>query len=211
MFVVNFHNLDVAHRSSESSFAKFLTEKKVSTVWDTCAILLQDQSSSACIYIAKEHIWQMKHLGINSAPRWEMSGRSLSSLWVSFFPLSFFPIDTCRQAQTSRETTSEKCNLSISASQRKDKQCWKNEGINMLPSWWWTNMSHSLQFTNGARHVQALTGVKIQGQPWFWPLLFVGLFACGAFYLLFDRFSPWVLWSFKMAAEQNNRTEQIFF
>jgi len=38
---------------------------------------LQDPSSSACIYIAKEHIWQMKHFGINSNPHRRMSGRSL--------------------------------------------------------------------------------------------------------------------------------------
>lgn len=45
------------------------------------------------------------------------------------FPFSAFPADTCRRAHTSREPTSEKCNLSISAPQRKDKQCWKkNEG-----------------------------------------------------------------------------------
>lgn len=109
----------------------------------------------------------MKHFGINSAPHWSMSGRSLLLVlallffFCHFFPSSFFPVplplpflsafpaDTCRQAHTSREPTSEKCNLSISAPQRKDKQCWKNEGINTLPSWCWTNMSRSLQFTNG--------------------------------------------------------------
>lgn len=86
---------------------------------------------------------------------------SLSLLFLSFFSLSFFqslflspsflafPTDTCRQAHTSREPTSEKCNLSISAPQRKDKQCWKNEGINTLPTWCWTNMSRCLQFANG--------------------------------------------------------------
>lgn len=93
-----------------------------------------------------------------SENEWESS---LSLSFRLFFPLCFFqclflspslsafPADTCRQAHTSREPTSEKCNLSISAPQREDKQCWKNEGINMLPSWCWTNMSRSLQFRNG--------------------------------------------------------------
>lgn len=136
--------------SSLSSSAKQLTVEKVSTVWDTCAILLQAQSSSACIYIAKEHI----RPGINSTARQKMRGRSLAltlpflssyRLSLSFFQSLFFspflfPTDTCRQAHTSREPASEKCNLSIPAPQRKDKQCWKYDGVNTLPSRCWTNM-----------------------------------------------------------------------
>lgn len=46
-----------------------------------------------------------------------------------FLPPPFlFPADTCRQAHTSREQTSEKCNLSVSAPQREDKQCWGKRG-----------------------------------------------------------------------------------
>lgn len=72
-----------------------------------------------------------------SESEWELSpacALSLSLFYVFFIflpvplPLFAFPADTCRQAHTSREPTSEKCNLSISAPQRNDKQCWKNEG-----------------------------------------------------------------------------------
>lgn len=76
----------------------------------------------------------------------------LSPSLFFFFPLLAFSLRHLpTSAHTSREPTSEKCNLSISVPQRKDKQCWKkkNEGINTLPSWCWTNMSRSLQFTNG--------------------------------------------------------------
>lgn len=132
-----------------------------------------------------------------------------SSLYLSSSPSSFFffafPADTCRQAHTSREPTSEKCNLSISAPQRKDKQCWKNEGINTLPSWCWTNMSRSLQFTNGpatfgahrcgnsrTNLIAPAAAVVVSG--------FVCL-SCFVSLLLFDRFAPSGMRSSKMTGE----------
>lgn len=52
----------------------------------------------------------------------------LSPSLFFFFPLLAFSLRHLpTSAHTSREPTSEKCNLSISVPQRKDKQCWKKK------------------------------------------------------------------------------------
>lgn len=79
------------------------------------------------------YLWSVSEHKFNSAveSEWEISLSPSPFLSGPLsLPLFCFPADTCRQAHTSREQTSEKCNLSISAPQREDKQCWKNEGIN---------------------------------------------------------------------------------
>lgn len=154
------------------------------------------RSKFISMYLHKEHIWQMKHFGMDSTPH-RMSGRSLVlafhlfSLYLSCSP-SFsphpFPTDTCRQAHTSREPTSEKCNLSISAPQRKDKQCWKNKGINTRR----VDAGQTCHVPSNSQMAlprSVLTGVEIQGQTWlrpcccFWVCLLVVLVAP----LLFGR------------------------
>lgn len=162
LFVVNFHNFP-AQRSCEWSFAKELIVKNFlpyKTRVPYCRRFQDYQhaftllKSMACMLDeAFQHKFRLRN-------EWEISFLHKLSLFqlpvfssLSFFQSLFlsrwFCTDTCRWAHTSREPTSEKCNLSISAAQRKDKQCWKNEGINTLLSWCWTNMSRCLQFTNG--------------------------------------------------------------
>lgn len=163
LFVVNFHNF-LAQRSCEWSFAKELIVKNFppyKTRVPYCRRFQDDQhaftllKSIACMLDeAFQHKFRLQN-------EWEISFCTNSLLSncrffsssLSFFQSLFlsrcFCTDTCRWAHTSREPTSEKCNLSISAAQREDKQCWRNEGINTLLSWCWTNMSRCLQFTNG--------------------------------------------------------------
>lgn len=167
LFVVNFHNFP-AQRSSEWSFARELIVEKLSAVWDTCAILWQVPRWSACIYIAKEHS-RYARWSITQAAGWVGDlflhklplFQSLLYLSSSLFLSCRFCTDTCRWAHTSGEPTSEKCNLSISAAQREDKQCWRNEGINTSPRRCWTNMSRRHQFTNGP----AMFGAHRCGNP----------------------------------------------
>ena len=164
----------------------------------------------------------MKHFGINSARR--VSGRSLPArarlfsfclffflfiflpvplpLPFPFFPL--FPADTCRRAHTSREPTSEKCNLSISAPQRKDKQCWKNEGDKHAAELMLDKHVAFPPIHKWPCHVRRSQVWKFKDKLdcargrccCFWACLLVVLVS-----LLFDRFAPWGMRSFKMTAE----------
>lgn len=119
-----------------------------------------------------------------------------------FFPL--FPADTCRRAHTSREPTSEKCNLSISAPQRKDKQCWKNEGDKHAAELMLDKHVAFPPIHKWPCHVRRSQVWKFKDKLdcargrccCFWVCLLVVLVS-----LLFDRFAPWGMRSFKMTAE----------
>lgn len=75
----------------------------------------------------------------------------LSPSLFFFFLFSLFPSDTCRRAHT--PPGNQHLRNAIWAFQchkeKTNNAGKKNEGINTLPSWCWTNMSRSLQFTNG--------------------------------------------------------------
>lgn len=128
------------------------------------------------------------------------------SLFLSPFLFRFFPSDTCRQAHTSREPTSEKCNLSISAPQRKDKQCWKNEGDKHAAELMLDKHVAFPPIHKWPCHVHALTGVEIQGQTWLRPWFAVVvsgvcLLVVLVSVLLFDRFAPRRMRPFKTTEE----------
>lgn len=107
----------------------------------------------------------MKHFGINSAPHRRMSGRSfllaLPLPFLSFFlylssspsssPFSFFafsrrhlPPSAHLQGTNIWETQFEHFSTT-----KKRQTMLEKRGDKHAPSWCWTNMSRSLQFTNG--------------------------------------------------------------
>lgn len=199
--------------NSLSSFAKQLTVKKFLRYKTHVPYCCKIQVHQHAFTLLKSIYGTPAKFSSTSENEWELSPclYSLFSFCLFFFlfiflpvplPLFAFPADTCRQAHTSREPTSEKCNLSISAPQRKDKQCWKNEGINTLPSWCWTNMSRSSPTHKWPCYAQ-------RSQVWkFKDKLDCARGCCCCFsvcllvvFVSLLLFTPWRIWSFKMTGE----------
>lgn len=148
---------------SFSSFAKQLILKK----------FLQHETHMpyCCERWVRQHAFTLlksTYMALNSAPHRRMSGRlslaraplfscslfssSLSSFQSLFLSPSPFRVSSQTPADERTPPGNQHLRNAIWAFQchkEKTNNAGKTRGINTLPSWCWTNMSRSLQFTNG--------------------------------------------------------------
>lgn len=206
--------------NSLSSFAKQLIVKKFlpykTHVPHCCKIQVHQH---AFTLLKSIHIWQMKHFGINSAPHWRMSGRSfslaLSLLCLSFFlhlssspsSLPFFafsrrhlPTSAHLQGTNIWEMQFEHFSATKKRQTMLEKRGDKHAAELMLDKHVAFSPIHKWPC-----HVQRSQVWKFKDKLdcargrccCFWVCLLVVLVSL----LLFDRFAPWGMRSFKMTGE----------